>query len=365
MVDGTNSYDLRVSDSVFFDMVVKDGMRGLGDAYMQSVWDCDDLVEFFCRAIRAGLLEQMAEAGPMKVLVNRFTKSNPQSVPLAVENVAAHYDRHDELVRLSVDLDACAYTCARWVNPLGFDDEDTLMEAQRRKFDLICRKLHFRPGMRIADLGCGYGGFMAHAVENYGVRAVGYNVSKAQCALIRDRYGDQRNLEVVQTDWRNLEGEFDRIVSIGMGEHVGRNNFGKGGYMELVSNHLKDGGLAFTHFFGKPHENIPLIDTWSEAHIFPGIDMLTLSQIAGAADGFLSIVDVEEIGQHYPKTLWHWARNFERHKDRVLADYGEETYRMWWYYLNTAISAFVTRRLHLWQIVYTKRDCEQLYVPAR
>ena len=358
-VGGPEPWDPQVNDQRFFTMVVKDGMRGLGDAYICGYWDCRDLPEFFCRAIRAGLLELMAEAGPMQRLVSRFITENLQSPSLAAGNVAAHYDRHDRLVRFSVDGETRAYTCAVWKDPGDLDSGETLSGAQERKFGYICRALGLKSGMKVADLGCGYGGFMAYAAKRYGVEIVGYNISKEQCAYIRGEYGGLQNLQVVEDDWRELRGSFDRIVTIGMGEHVGRGNLRA--LMETLSRHLAEDGLAFTHFFGLPHGGIPLIDPWTEAHIFPGIDMLSPPQVAEAADGLFVAVDSREIGMHYPKTLWHWARNFRSRSEEILRDHGPEAYRMWWYYLNTAIAAFRTRRLILHQTVWAPWSSETLY----
>jgi cyclopropane-fatty-acyl-phospholipid synthase len=363
VVDGPNSWDPQVNDSAFFETVGRDGILGLGDSYISGAWDCSDLFRFFSRILSAGLLEQMAEAGPMVSLVQRFAGTNPQTLERARDNISRHYDLSNRLFGAFLGS-SMAYTCARWESPSNINTSEGVLggldRAQWDKHENICDKLGLESGMKVLDLGCGWGPFMMHAAIEHDVLVTGVTLSGEQANYIHIQEKASPSLssliEVIQDDYRNLGSEhtaqYDRVVSIGMFEHVGRKNLGVA--LEIMNRCLKPGGIAFTHFFGRSNEKVPLVDPWTEKYIFPAIDLCTVAQVTRAAESVLDLRDLEEIGIHYVKTLLAWHDNFVANWATIEDSFDEQFHRMWRYYLLSAAAAFFTRKILLWQMVWTK-----------
>jgi len=366
-VDGLNQWDPQVRDDDFFGMVAGDGMLGLGNAYVKGYWECEDLFEFFCRAIRGGLLEFMADSPVMKALMTAYRTTNRQSQTQAKKNVVAHYDRGNDLFEAFLGK-TMAYTCAVWDNPLDLEEGETLDEAQERKLDRICQKLHLESGMRVLDIGCGWGPFMRYVAGHFEVEVVGITLSAEQIAYIEKRNGGFKHsgslpIKAVLADFRTFDaGKFDRVLSIGMFEHVGRKNHEE--YFKAVDRCLESDGLSLIHCFGKSDPRVPLIDPWTEKHIFPGMELPTVVDITTAMEGAFNLLDLEEMGQHYPKTLLAWSANFDCNWEQI-SHYGEEFRRMWRYYLLSCAAVFHVRKVLLWQVVFARKEDGQLYEPVR
>ncbi len=215
---------------------------------------------------------------------------------------------------------------------------------------LICKKICLKPKMTILELGCGWGSFAKYAALKYGVRVLGITVSRAQVEL-----GNQlcRGLpvEIKLQDYREVKGEFDRVISIGMFEHVGYKNYRT--YMETVHRNLKDNGIAFIQTIGK-NVSSTSVDPWTHKYIFPNGLIPSIRQIGSAMEGLFVMEDWHNFGSDYDKTLMAWHNNFENAWPNLKKNYDERFYRMWKYYLLSCAGAFRSRSLSLWQIVMTK-----------
>jgi len=233
------------------------------------------------------------------------------------------------------------YSCGYWKSA------STLDEAQEAKLDLVCRKLDLQPGMQVLDIGCGWGGAAKFAAEHYQVEVVGITVSEKQARFGK---GLCRGLpvEIRLQDYRNLEGRFDRIFSIGMFEHVGYKNYTT--FMHTVNSHLKDGGIFLLHTIGG-NRSVTKTDPWVERYIFPNSMLPSAIQICSAIEGLFILEDWHSFGADYDKTLMHWFQNFHDNWDALKEEYDERFYRMWKYYLLCSVGAFRAGINQLWQIV--------------
>jgi cyclopropane-fatty-acyl-phospholipid synthase len=242
-----------------------------------------------------------------------------------------------------------AYSCGYWRSASNLDD------AQEAKLDLVCRKLGLRPGMRLLDIGCGWGSLVRHATERYGVRAVGVTVSDEQVAYARDACRGL-DVEVRLQDYRELNEEFDRIASIGMFEHVGPKNYRA--FMCVARRCLAEDGLFLLHTIGT-RDSFPNLTRseldWVERNIFPGAVMQSMKQIGAALDGVFVTEDLENFGADYAPTLMAWHANFEEAWSILAPRYGERFRRMWRYYLLTCAGAFRARAYQVWQLALSPR----------
>lgn len=347
-VNGSNPFDIHVADTRFYARLMRDGELGLGESYMDGWWDCAALDEFICRALRANLQNKVKGNWRMALLGLRAKLLNLQSGARAYDVGQRHYDLGNDLYRAMLDK-RLNYTCAYW------KDAITLDEAQEAKLDLVCRKIGLEPDMTVLDLGCGWGGFAKYAAERYSARVVGVTVSKEQVEL-----GNQlcRGLpvELRLQDYRDVSGEYDRVISIGIMEHVGCKNYRH--YMEVVDRCLKDNGISFIHTIGS-NETLRHVNIWSERYIFPNSMLPSISQLSKAMEGLFTIEDLHNIGPHYDKTLMAWWKNFEDSWPDLEARYGERFYRMWRFYLLSSAGAFRARFNQLWQLVLTRPGMEQ------
>jgi cyclopropane-fatty-acyl-phospholipid synthase len=258
-------------------------------------------------------------------------------------------ERHYNIGKQAMLGETLSYTCAYWKGAFNLD------QAQRGKLDLVCRKLGLRPGMKVLELGCGWGTFARHVAQNYGVEVTGYTVSREQVALASELC---RGLPVVVhlADYRTARGTFDAVVSIGMMEHVGPRNHRI--YMETVDRCLKADGIAFLHTIGS-NKSQALIDAWFYKYLFPNAAIPSLAQITGAMEGIFVPEDVHNIGPHYDRTLMAWAANFDRAWASLRARYDDRFQRMWPYYLLSCVGAFRARFMQLYQIVMTRPGTRQ------
>jgi cyclopropane-fatty-acyl-phospholipid synthase len=236
------------------------------------------------------------------------------------------------------------YSCAYW------DKAMTLEEAQEAKLDLICLKLQMGPGLRLLDIGCGWGGLARYAAEKHGAWVRGITVSRQQ-ADFAHRYCEGLPVEITLQDYRRLQETFDRIVSVGMFEHVGVKNYRT--YMQVVHSSLKPGGLFLLHTIAG-NTSVHATDPWISRYIFPNSMLPSARQITAAADGLFVLEDWQSLGPHYDRTLMAWHANFVNGWDHIRAAYGERFFRMWTYYLLASAGSFRARSNQLWQIVFSK-----------
>lgn len=343
-VNGSRPWDMRVNDPAVFPRIAMKRSLGLGESYMDGWWDCAALDEFFYRILRADGVGAYSQSRWMLTLqLLRSGMMNRQSLRRASEVAHKHYDLDNELFELMLD-ETMAYSCGYW------RDATTLHEAQIAKLDLICRKMALQPGMKVLDIGCGWGSFLHYAATHYGVEIDGITVSVEQA-----RYAEQRcaglPARVLLKDYREIDGSYDRIVSVGMFEHVGEKNYRT--FMEVVDRLLRADGLALLHTIGDNYTSHSY-DPWINRYIFPNGKLPSMKQIIEAAEHLFIVEDFQNFGPDYAKTLKAWDQNFCRHWDRLKDRYDQRFYRMWRYYLNCCMGAFRARNIQLWQFVLAK-----------
>lgn len=291
-----------------------------------------------------------------KTLLNRLLGmiSNRQSKQLAPELIKRHYDIGNDLYRAMLDK-RLTYSCGYW------KEADNLDEAQEHKFELICRKLHLRPGQKILDIGCGWGSFMKYAVEKYDVSFLGITLSEQQSTLGKELC-KSLPIEIRFADYRETQEPFDHVVSIGMFEHVGHKNYRQ--YMKIVRKCLKDQGLFLLHTIGG-NQSVNTVDAWMGKYIFPESMLPSIKQIAKAAEKKFVVEDLHNFGADYDKTLMCWFGNFSRNWESIKDNYDDRIFRIWKYYLLSCAGAFRARDNQLWQMVLSKNGIPKGYEPAR
>lgn len=342
-VDGRDSWDIQVHDDRLYPRVLSQGSLGLGEAYMDGWWDCDSLDELFARILKSKLDSKvkMNLALIREAIISKLFNSQTKS--RAFEVGERHYDIGNDLYEGMLDK-RMIYTCGYW------DKAKDLDSAQEAKLDLVCRKLGLKPGDRILDIGCGWGGFLKFAAERYGVSGVGVTVSKEQVALAKERC-QGLPIEIRLQDYRDIDEKFDHVVSLGMFEHVGYKNYRA--YMRVAERSLKDGGLFLLHTIGG-NLSVHGTDAWIEKYIFPNSMIPSMKQITSAYEGLFVMEDWHNFGADYDKTLMAWFRNFERAWPDIASRYSPRFYRMWRYYLLSCAGSFRARKNQLWQIVLSK-----------
>jgi cyclopropane-fatty-acyl-phospholipid synthase len=353
-VNGSQPWDIQVHDEAFYHIVLLNGSMGLGESYMKKMWDCNKLDEFFARVLRASL-EDKIKMSPKLILDVFLTRIfNYQTQTRAFKAVQRHYDLDNALFQNMLDK-RMTYSCAYWKNAT------TLDEAQEKKFDLICQKLNFKKGMHILDIGCGWGSFAKYAAEKYGVKVTGITASKKQIEL-GQQLCNGLPVEFHLMDYRDLEGQFDHIVSVGMFEHVGMKNYHT--YMEVVDRCLKDDGLFLLHSIGC-NISASSAEPWMDKYIFPDSMLPSIKQIGEAIEGLFVMEDWHNLSTNYDKTLMAWYDNFDTHWSLIEKNYDENFYRMWKFYLLMCAGSFRARHIQLWQIVLSKKGMVGGYASIR
>jgi cyclopropane-fatty-acyl-phospholipid synthase len=343
MVDGQQPWDIRVLDQRMFRRVLAQGSIGVGESYMDGWWDCARLDEMLRRVFSARLDDQLRTWREVAAGL-RARLFNLQARHRAFVIGERHYDIGDDLYERMLGR-RMIYSCGYWGAAEDLDG------AQEAKLDLVCRKLGLQRGMRVLDIGCGWGGAAQFAAERYGVEVTGITVSRRQVDAAIERC---RGLPVniVLEDYRDLSvspaGRFDRIFSLGMFEHVGVRNYRT--YLSTARRLLEPDGLFLLHTIGG-NISVEAIDPWVERYIFPNSMLPSMAQITRAAEGLWVIEDWHSFGPDYDRTLMAWYDNFERHWSEIAPQYGERFRRMWHFYLLSCAALFRARCNQLWQIV--------------
>jgi len=352
-INGENPWDMRISsDRVFWSMLL--GNLGLGEAYMDNEWDSKQLDEFFYRVLTAGL-DKRKYISTVPVFL-KFMLINAQKISRAGQVGQRHYDLGNDLFQAMLDSHL-QYSCGYWENT------DDLEQAQQQKLDLICRKINLQKGERVLDIGCGWGGFAKYAASIYGAKVTGLTISEEQARFARE-FCRGLKVEILVKDYREFEGKFDKIVSVGMFEHVGAKNHRA--YMEMADRCLKDDGILLLHTIVSLGSKVAT-DPWIERYIFPNGVLPSIKQIMDAADGIFTARDTHEFGSYYDKTLIAWWRKFDAAWPELKKNpkYDDRFYRMWKYYLLSCAGAFRARKNQLWQLVFSKRKSGIKYTPVR
>jgi len=360
-VNGPAVTDIQVKHQDFYKRILHEGTLGFGESYMDGWWEVQNLDELCYKIISASLQDKVKTMNNYihyleAVLLNTGKKSK------AFEVGEKHYDLGNLLFQKMLDK-RMAYSCGYW------KEAQTLDEAQEAKLDLICRKLNLKKGMRVLDIGCGWGSFCKFAAEKYGVEVVGVTVSKEQVDFVNSNCKGL-NVTVSLMDYRDMNNEnqsakeflFDRIVSVGMFEHVGYKNYTT--FMNTVNNLLKEDGLFLLHTIGT-NTSVVISDPWSNKYIFPNSHVPSIKQIGGAIEGVFVMEDWHNFGVYYDKTLMAWFQNFDTSWEEIKSDYDERFYRMWKFYLLSSAGSFRARNVQLWQIVLSKKGVSGGYLSIR
>lgn len=341
-LNGQRPWDIRLLHPGVPERVLAQGSLGLGEAYMDGWWECDRLDQFFDRLLRARI-DRHIHPWTLAWHHLRARWLNLQTERRAWQVGREHYDLGNDFYAAMLDS-RMTYTCGFWQRAR------TLDEAQEHKLDLVCRKLGLEPGMRVLDIGCGWGSFMKFAAERYHVQCVGVTISAEQAALGRERCAGLP-VEFRLTDYRSLNQRFDRIVSLGMFEHVGQKNHDT--YLDVARRCLADDGLFLLHTIGR-NETGHGTDPWIHRYIFPNGELPTIAQIGRACENRFVVEDLHNFGADYDRTLMAWHANMEAAWPRFADALGERFHRMWRYYLLMCAGAFRARDIQLWQWVLSK-----------
>jgi cyclopropane-fatty-acyl-phospholipid synthase len=352
-IGGSRPWDIRVHDSRFYTRVLAEGSMGLGETYVEGLWDCDALDEFIVHLLRADIESQVSNRlGLFNAIKARWY--NAQKPSRAYRIGSHHYDLGEKLFRHMLG-ETMVYSCAYWPNA------STLKEAQEAKLDLVYRKLGLTPGMRVLDIGCGWGTALRHAASHYGIEAVGITVSRDQ-----EQYAAAMcqglPVSICFQDYRSVNEKFDRIFSLGMFEHVGYKNYRA--FMQVVRRCLHDDGLALIHTIGSNLSSTSG-DPWLERYIFPNSMLPSPAQLTAAAEGLFVIEDWHNFGADYDHTLICWMRNFDSAWNELGRIYDTRFYRIWKYYLLTCAGSFRARRNQLWQVVLSPTGVPNGYKAPR
>ncbi len=353
-INGGRPWDLQVHDERMYDRIVAQGSLGLGESYMDGWWDCEDLVEMVFRLFRCDIVSYVPHSLRTVQLALSARLFNRQTKKRSTKVAKQHYDLGNDFYGAMLDPYR-QYSCAY------FKDTDDLATAQEKKMDLICRKLQLKPGESLLDIGCGWGGLAKFAAERYGCHVTGISISDRQVEFARE-FTRGLPIEILKQDYRDLTGTYDKVVSVGMVEHVGSKNYRT--LMRTVRRCLKDEGLFLLHSIGTAASNTH-IDPWIDRYIFPNSQLPSAAQLAGAADGLFVLEDWHNFGISYMHTLIAWYQNFERHWPRFAEQYGERFRRMWTFYLLICAAGFKARGNQLWQMVWSPRGMLEGYESVR
>ena len=299
------------------------------------------------RKVDKGWLRSLVVWLQHRRIANNFDKAR--------DNIYHHYDIGNDFYRLWLDTAEMQYTCAYFPDPLM-----SLEDAQVAKLHHVCRKLRLEPGLEVVEAGCGWGGLALFMAKHYGVKVTAYNISREQVAYARERAereGLSDRVEYVLDDYRNIDGEFDIFVSVGMLEHVGTKDYRTLG--AVIDRCLRPHGRGLIHSIGR---NRPApMNAWIERRIFPGAYPASLKEMSDIFEpNHLSVLDVENLRLHYSLTLRHWLQRYEEHTDKVAEMMDAAFVRTWRLYLAGSIAAFNVGELQLFQVVFTREQNNQL-----
>lgn len=339
-LNGARDWDIAVHNSRFYSRVLRQGSLGLGESYMDGWWDCPRLDQFFQRVFAAGLDRMASRNLRGAALALASTWRNQQTQAKSSEVARRHYDVGNDLFEAMLDQ-RMVYTTGLWERAANLND------AQEAKLAFVCDKLALQPGMRVLDIGCGWGSFAKFAAETRGVRVDGVTLSREQAALGQSRCSGLP-VQLKVEDYRNVSEHYDRVVSLGMFEHVGHRNYRQ--YFETARRCLAPGGRMYLATIGSNH-TVRSTDPWIERYIFPNSHLPSIQQIGKAIEDRFSLLEWYNWASDYDRTLMAWYSNFAAQWQRWAVRYSERFCRMWSFYLLSSAAAFRSKHLQVWQIV--------------
>lgn len=344
VVDGPDPWDLSVQNRDFFGRVLAGGSLAFGESYMDGWWSSPALDQCLERLLRADLRHQLERSARLALLKLQARVTNMQSLLRSWRVAEAHYGIGNDFYEAMLDKKVMAYTCGYW------KDAETLEDAQEAKVDLVCRKLGLKPGMTLLELGCGWGGFAHHAASRYGAAVTSLTNSKEMAALAAARC---RGLSVAieHKDYRQASGLYDRVVAIGIAEHIGPRNYRT--LMEVAHRSLKEDGLFLLHTISNNESFLHAVP-WVHKYIFPDAVAPSVAQLGRAIERLFVVEDLHNFGPDYAPTLLAWYENFRAAWPRFRDRYGERFYRMWSFYLLGSAAVSRSRDAQVFQIVLSR-----------
>lgn len=346
-INGPRAWDIRVHNPALFKRILQEGSLGFGESYMDGWWECERLDMLFTRILQTGVDERLPKSLSDIARIAYARLFNRQSRKRAWQVGKEHYDIGNDLFRAMLDP-YMQYSCGYW------KEAQTLEQAQQAKLRMICEKLQLKPGMTLLDIGCGWGGLAQFAAQNYGVSVHGVTISAEQQKLAQERCAGL-DVEILLQDYRDLDRQFDRIVSVGMFEHVGPKNYET--YFSVAARNLKPDGLFLLHTIGSNQTDLN-VDAWIDKYIFPNGCLPSVRHIAEASEGRFVMEDWHNFGADYDRTLMAWLENFKRAWPDLMGGYSERFERMFTYYLNACAGAFRSRNIQLWQVLFSPAGVE-------
>ncbi|WP_049209322.1 cyclopropane fatty acyl phospholipid synthase [Serratia marcescens] len=346
-INGPRAWDIRVHNPALFKRILQEGSLGFGESYMDGWWECERLDMLFTRILQAGVDERLPKSLSDIARIAYARLFNRQSRKRAWQVGKEHYDIGNDLFRAMLDP-YMQYSCGYW------KEAQTLEQAQQAKLRMICEKLQLKPGMTLLDIGCGWGGLAQFAAQNYGVSVHGVTISAEQQKLAQERCAGL-DVEILLQDYRDLDRQFDRIVSVGMFEHVGPKNYET--YFSVAARNLMPDGLFLLHTIGSNQTDLN-VDAWIDKYIFPNGCLPSVRHIAEASEGRFVMEDWHNFGADYDRTLMAWLENFKRAWPDLMGGYSERFERMFTYYLNACAGAFRSRNIQLWQVLFSPAGVE-------
>lgn len=350
--NGSHSFDIQVKNNNIFKRLLANGSLGLGESYMDGWWECENIDELIEKILNAKIDTVLPHNFRDRLQVAKSRLMNLQSKKRALIVGKEHYDLGNDLFHLMLDP-YMQYSCGYWKKARD------LHTAQKDKLKLICEKLQLQKGMTLLDIGCGWGGLAQYAAEKYGVSVTGITISVEQQKMAQARCAGM-DVEILLQDYRDLNRKFDRIVSVGMFEHVGPKNYDS--YFDVVDRNLVEDGVFLLHTIGANRTDVN-VDAWINKYIFPNGCLPSVAQIAFASESHFVIEDLHNFGPDYDKTLMAWQARFQDNWSLLEKSYNDRFYRMFTYYLKACAGAFRARNIQLWQIVFTRGNSSGLRVP--
>jgi cyclopropane-fatty-acyl-phospholipid synthase len=346
----TPAIKIRVHDRATLLRVVRDPQVQFGDAYADGRVEVEgDLIELIGMIYR-GMASTEGKLSLRARLAGWLRRSQRNTLAGSRRNIHHHYDIGNDFYALWLG-ETMAYTCAYYPSTAA-----SLEQAQIAKMDHVCRKLQLKAGDSVVEAGCGWGSLALHMASRYGARVRAFNISREQVAYAREQAKQQRlddRVEFIQDDYRNISGRYDVFASIGMLEHVGRENYAELG--RVVRRSLNAAGRGLIHSIGRNRPG--LLHPWIVRRIFPGAYAPSLGEMMQIFEpSGLSILDVENIRLHYALTLRHWLDRYRAAEDRVRKMFDDTFVRMWRLYLAGSIAGFETGTLQLFQVLFTTPD---------
>lgn len=340
--------------------VVRDPALHFGDLYSAGRIEVEgDLVTFLERTYAALVAGRSGSTSPLWRLWSDVTPHS-RSIAAARDNISLHYDLGNDFYALWLDRESMQYTCAYFPEP-GMP----LEAAQRAKMDHVCRKLRLRPGQRVFEAGCGWGGLALHMAREYGVQVRAWNISREQLRFATERAKQEglgNRVAFVEDDYRNMRGDCDAFVSVGMLEHVGPENYAALG--TVIDRCLAPNGLGLIHTIGRNRPEA--MNGWIERRIFPGAQPPSLAEMMRIFEPFeFSVLDVENLRLHYAETLRHWMARYLAAIEEVRARRSGQFARAWQLYLAGSIAAFSTGRMQLFQVLFARGGSNELPATRR